>query len=385
MRSARFIRTCNSNLTNRGFTLAETLTAAFMASIILGASMNLMVGFRQGFLKDQTKASFNQDLRTALDLTGADVKRMGGYSSNLPTSLSAVEVINGSSGQPDTLVLRRSQSTASSMMVCRQVNTGALASVPLTLTQPEYNTAVTASTPPLTGPVPAAGCNPVNNFTNTVVASTSSGFPKDLDDWRTFRCSQDSQVAGCQGNSGEVAQAYIYGPSPTVPGLSNYRGEFFTYSTESNTPRSIQASSGTTLQNQYAAYTTTVYQGIEERRYTLVNNPKLSGDKILQLTVNGGTPQNLASGLADFQVQIRTQDPSSGTTTDYTAFPPAVTSTNNATWKQIQYVQVAMTAKSPPQNILTQLYGSDASDPTKVKNNLTMTAQFFPRNILSIQ
>lgn len=62
---------------NSGFTLVELLVTTLISTIILGASLSLIVDQRKQFLTDQNRTQTSQNLRAGMDLIGTDIKLTG--------------------------------------------------------------------------------------------------------------------------------------------------------------------------------------------------------------------------------------------------------------------------------------------------------------------
>lgn len=342
-----------SHLSSRGFTFTEVLVSALMGSIILGASMQLMVSLRQAFVQDRAGTVLTQNLRPSLDLLGADIKRAGERveSSDFP----AVEVVNGSNG--DELVVRRK--------VVLDSNTD------LPVCQTVTGTTIIMATP---GANPMApGCSPIDGTDNNQAQDKLQQWQTALDD---------------AASEGKPLKGYIYGLTST----NEKRGEFFTLGSVQSGIFAI--STAASLQNKYpgpvlidpeftggqpqlTGATSNAFL-IEERRYTVVNNPNRAGDKILRMVVNEDPDQtyDLANRIEDFQIKVsvRTVTENGDESDDIIVdtFPVnQCNGSNECSWSQIRAVEVSVKAQKPEQN-------SNLSDADR-----TLTARYFPRNVLS--
>jgi Tfp pilus assembly protein PilW len=340
---------------SKGFTFTEVLVSALMGSIILGASMQLMVSLRQTFVEDRASTTLTQNLRPSLDLLGADIKRTGERveASDFP----AVVVINKATG--DELIVRRKQiiNGNADLPVCQ--NTAART--------------IIVATPGVTPMAP--GCNPRDREGNDQAASK-------LQQWQTAL--NDATAAG------KTLKGYIYG----LTNGNTIQGEFFTLSGVDLA--TYTASSAGSLQNNYPGpqvdalatqaggqtqlteATSNAYL-IEERRYSLVNNPNRPGDKILRMVINEDSAQtyDLANRIEDFQVKVKVRTVTDGgnESNDITVDSFPVNQCNGSQtclWNQIRSIEVILKAQKPDGNV------GNLSDQDR-----TISAKYFPRNVLS--
>ena len=286
---------------DKGFTLPELLVASFLGMLVGGLMLSSTLANKRAFNFDMKRVQLDQNLRSGMDIMGADL-RVGGE--NLPTSFPAFEIVNGVSGAPDELVVRRNL-LDEVLPVCTSIPTGSTAL--------QVYFAVGGA---------------------TTAACTYSGQTYNYNSWRTYRTN----------NSGSV-RAYIYD-------VSAKNGEFFDYTNEGSTGTAyyILRSSGSWTFG-YPATSSSVYI-LEEWRIKL-----LAG--VLQIQVNGqtATPQNVVAGLSDFQVRAIMKDATIKTTMGRTD-----------DWSQMEALEVTLSGTT-----------------TFAKKTLTrtLTARFFPRNILS--
>ncbi|KJH72235.1 hypothetical protein UH38_07270 [Aliterella atlantica CENA595] len=361
---------------NKGFTLLELLVTLVVASVITGLALKLIVDQRQLFLNDQSRTQVNQNLRASLDLVGADIKQAG---ERLTTStLPVVRVINGSATDPnvpDELVLQRLV-IAESLPVCKTVTTG-----------------TTTSEIEVSQKGGAGLCN-------ASFSSPTATLPITLNQWKDSRCAKDGTSACARaidvnratvsnrcveekdGTDKECVWAYIYDPDTN-------RGEFFLYGFESpkdtpDTPTNayrVHRVDGEAWKNTYpygvlssTNPTNPTLYILEQRRYRLKDNvlelilneqiPPPSKSTSDFLVDNQTSPIRLVNQLSNFQVKALMQ---SGNT------PLTREDFNNTAiddWKQLKAIKIDVTAINP------------APNSTKVPN-LTVSAQFFPRNVSS--
>lgn len=302
----RFIPSCNS-----GFTLLELLIAAAVAVLVVGSALALVISNRRIYELDRVRTDVNQNLRSGLDLVGNDVRLAG---ENLPPNLPAVEIINGTGSNPDTLILRRNVSTLP-LTVCNNLSGG---------------TSVIQVAD--TGVNPIAGCQFVDENTN--------GIHDPLEGWIQYRTDNGGQV-----------QVYAYNAATQV-------GEFFTYIGEPAGGTSIQRSAGM-WQNTYTAGSPIVIYTLEQRVYQVSNG-------ILQAVVTGqnnvSQTLSLVRGISNFQATATMKTGATTTTVSSLAGGPTYN------WKNIVSINVVLS-------------GAQTGQGTSIQR--TLSAQFFPRNILS--
>lgn len=372
MKLKQFIRD-----SNEGFTLVELLVTLVIASIVLGLSLSLIVQQRKLFVEDKARTQVNQNLRVIADIVGTDIKQAGERLVG-NTQLPVVRVIDGGgpvgAPLPDQLILQR-KVIDQILPVCQTITAGT--------TQSTIDVSVKGGTGDCT-------------FSDGNLATWS---PDNLEEWQDARCSKDNNTVcnrtanvandSCaeQAESAtdrECLWAYIYNPGTN-------KGEFFLYSFEAprdnpdtvtNRYRIYRAPSATASKNIWLnTYTynpatpasNPLLYILEERSYSLVDNPNLVGDKILRLVLNRQTtPITLVNQLKNFQVQVVTLG-ATPTSPDLmpNAFNPTIdifnpteTITNN--WQQIKSINITFKPNLPPGSIQN--------------NNLDLSAKFFPRN-----
>lgn len=300
---------------DKGFTLIELLVSMVIASIVISMAFSAVLYNRRLYVEDQARVNVNQNLRAALDFVGNDIKQAGERitAPNFP-----VITIASSS----ELVLRR-RLDLPILPVCQDIT--------ISSTDKVY-AASSAATPP-------QGCNPLPD-------ANSDGWKDNLEAWRNYRCLQDGET-GCQGKTSEKVRAFIYD--------GNGNGEYFDYIGENNTTFELQKQTTNPVwQNRYTT-SSSIYL-LEERKFTLADN-------ILQLSIDGKTPEKLVNQLSTFEVKAvlpGTPDIEKGT------FPET-----GDRWNQIKSIKVNLTATAPPAQL-------------NIKNSrLQASGKFFPRNTLS--
>jgi len=378
-----------------------------VASIILGFALKFIVDQRKFFVEDRTRTQIYQNLRTAMDLVGTDIRQAGeSLPANPPpwNSLPVVQVNNGASGTPDELVLQRKEPEWRELVglpVCRTINAGAATGANSTI-----DVSIDFS------PANTSDCQYNNN--------DADAFPDNLQPWRDARCNRDG-TAGCvagsrvvtaiepkslmtndictaQGSTGTGAKeclwAYIYDPV-------NQRGEFFHYAFEDSYVsgtrtryRIYRAPSSTRNSWQYT-YTYTaptaanpnpinpIIYILEERRYRLINNPDIAGDKVLELTLLNQDatestntfrlvdPIRIANQLSNFQLMVNAiTNPTTGATTPLDSFPVTNPTAYNWQNRTLKSIRVDLTAINPSSDAITV-------------PNTQLNTEFFPRNALN--
>jgi type IV pilus assembly protein PilW len=237
------------------------LISVAIGSVVTAGVMTLALSARQVFEQDQRRSTVNQNLRSGMGLLGIDVRQAG---ERMPGDAPAVEVVNGSSGAPDALVLRRNLLDYV-LPLCKDINAGSSAD------------SVFVGKKKITGSVPP-GCSPVPD-------TNSDGWPDNMEAWREYRIA----------NGGRVL-AYIHNP---VTG----NGEFFTYDAEDNSTFHIHKANPGNWQYDYVMNQQPRIYIIEQKRYLL------NGDT-LQCVLNENTSAalNLVNHIRDFQVRALLDD-----------------------------------------------------------------------------
>ncbi|MCB0310173.1 MAG: prepilin-type N-terminal cleavage/methylation domain-containing protein [Bdellovibrionales bacterium] len=246
MTSKAYLLRCDS-----GFTLTELMVASTIGLIVLGLGIQSTNAMRYLYLHDIVRTRMHQDMRSALDIMGVNIRQAG---ENFNASFPAIQLIDGGAGS-DELVLHRNL-IDEVLNVCTDVNSGS------GVTNIYFAIAGTEQ-----------GCAYSDNL---------FGFSS----WQSFRTAHGGQ-----------AQGYILN-------LGSKLGEFFTYSGETDngsTELSLQTGSGA-WSRDYPAGTSALYV-LEKWNFRLV-------DDVLQLVINDDQDNalNVAFGLTDFQVRAHLQD-----------------------------------------------------------------------------
>jgi len=278
----------------KGVTLVELLLALVVGMVVLGLAFSITLSNRRLYQVDQSRTALNQNLRTAMDMIGADVRQAG---ERMPQDFTPIEVIDG--GQLDTLVLRRSL-LDTVLPVCEPIKGGS--------NEDNINVAKKVN-------APNAAC--------TFDDSNGNGSDDRIDRWREFRCSQDG-VAGCQGNSQEVLRAYVYNPLTR-------QGEWIIYDREDNSGVKIHKANNESWLYTYRVEDKPRIYVLEERRYRLK-------DGFLQLVINGdvNNPRNVIDRATAFSVRALMRD-----NTWRTAIDP------QSTWTDIASLEIQLTGRNP--------------------------------------
>jgi hypothetical protein len=352
---------------NQGLSLVELVVGSIISLIVIGLAFSGAIANRTLFLEDQSRNNVNQNLRSGLDILGADVQQIGeglGTVSNFP----AFQITNNGVGTSSEIIIRRSP--LSPLPVCADIVAGT-------------STPITVGIPGST----LGGCNPgVDNNGNT--------FPdRDVDLWRNYRLDNIGR--------GLPTQAFIFDGTD--------KGEVFGYSQEDRFPNDatgrfrISRTSDSWLRN-YGEGRANVYL-VEERRYRLCPAAQITqpncravagADNVLHVIVNGNftNPIQLINGIDQFNVEVFRQPavvPASETNptpdfcwqggTPVTPVPNApVACTNTAqTWNQITSVRVTMRALNDAPSDLIRLDPNAA----RAEDKRVLTRDYFPRNVLT--
>jgi hypothetical protein len=340
----------------QGLSLVELVVGGIISLIVIGLAFSGAIANRTLFLEDQSRNNVNQNLRSGLDILGADVQQVGeglGTVNNFP----AFQVTNNGNGTSSEIIIRRNP--LNPLPVCADVAAGT--STPITVS-------ITGST--------INGCNLPD---------------RDLAAWRNYRLDNVSR--------GLVTQAIIFD--------GTNQGEVFEYSLEDPLPATgpfrISRASGS-WGGAYGTSRANVYL-IEERRYRLcpaaqISSPSCSAvagaDNVLHVIVNGDftNPIQLINGIDQFNVGVfrapavvpvtetnPTPDFCWQGATPVTPVPNApVACTNTAqTWNQITSVRVTMRALNDAPSDLIRL----DPDAVRAEDKRVLTREYFPRNVLT--
>jgi type II secretory pathway pseudopilin PulG len=390
----------------KGFTVIELIFGLLIMLLIGGFTMNALIEAGNSFNKDKKDIQSAQNLTAVLELIGNDVKQSGERiinDDNFPTieirQESSATLADGSPIQRSTLIVRRGL-VPSALTLCADIPVGTAAGITNLVVR---DTTLPVGTNPGCNQNPAASLNP-DPLRVAVNYRCELGDPN-----YSYTPGQDScnPIPANPNNIPALQKGLI---AISRPGgnicMFEHTGENLAFSPTQST---LTVAALSTCANTVAYNTNLPIYLIEERRYTL----DTSGN--LQVSVNGGTPSTLISGIAKFKVSARGYistpatplenrviDPTGGgaafacTAADVTAgvSPSAGTNAdptyacrlnfgaNVANWKQIAGVRIELQAKYDPTG--RETYASAAAIPNnKNIEQLKASAEFFPRNVLS--
>lgn len=252
------------NLNNKGYSLIELLVAVTLGMIICGMSLSAILANRKLYQYDLVRTRINQNLRSAMDLVGVNIREAG---ENLSASFPAVELINGINGGPDELILRRSL-VDEVLKLCLPISHGA------SITDIYF-----------AYPTTEPGCTYTDQQHN-------------YDVWRQYRLDYEANQATEIQPSPAVM---IYDPTQLI-------GEFFDYESEASAGSNmyIIRPPGTFL-HSYTVGQTALFL-MEEWRFRI--DTDLNFEPVLQVIQNGNAanPLNVSYNISDFQVSIILSD-----------------------------------------------------------------------------
>lgn len=246
-------------VSDRGFTLVELLVTSFLGLLMLALTLAATTSNRRLYRYDLVRTKINQNMRSALDIMGIDIRQGG---ENLFPTFPAIEIIDGALGAPDELVIRRN-TIDEVFNFCQQIDSG---SGNTTVYVADDNQA-------------QSGCDRTSNLNS-------------YNRWQATRLADDD----------DVIDVYAYNRSTRL-------GEFFSYSSEGTSSTQYYLTrSGGTWQNTYNVGSSSLYI-LEEWRYRIQSDT-------LQLIINQDTaaPLNVVDGVTDFQVSALMQDGTTRTT-----------------------------------------------------------------------
>ncbi|MCP3982235.1 MAG: prepilin-type cleavage/methylation domain-containing protein [bacterium] len=246
--------------------MVELLVSVSIVSLVGGAALTLALSGRAAFELDQARNDLQQNLRAGMDFLVTDVRVAG---QRLPQDFTVVEIVDGSAGAPDQLIVRRNK-LATVLRVCADISAGS----------GDKKIFVAQTLAPIT-----PGCS--------VVDDDADGWPENLQDWKEYR---EARVG-----AGNPITAYIYNPASQV-------GEFFEYAAEHATLgyRVQLGAAPHTWANEYLVTENSRLYFLEERTYEIQ-------DGVLQMIEDGdaANPVRLVDDVTDFQVRALFQDGSS--------------------------------------------------------------------------
>lgn len=273
----RSTRSCCSAAGERGFTLTELMVGMAVALVVTGATLSLAMSTRGLYEADQSRTKLNQSLRAARDFLATDIQHAG---ERLGNTFPVLEIVNGASGAPDELIVRRNL-LDTVLSVCWNVQGGQMWII--------VGIDPTFPTPP------TPGCFKMPGAENVLA-------------WQNHRTTHGADDDGSA--TAVDLRAYIYNPTTGS-------GQFFDYTGEWMTPmfHMIFAAPGTVWQNPYPLAEKPQLYILEERRYAL------AGDT-LQFVRNGmADPLNIVDGIDSLQLRaLFKPDPPNATPSPMTTF-----------------------------------------------------------------
>ncbi len=284
MRSKVFLQ----NLTkdpDRGFTIVELLISMTLFLVISAIALSSLISLNKLYHHDVLRAKANQDLRGIFDLVASEVRLVG---ENLPSTFPAITLVNGTSGAPDVLSLRRNI-LGEVLKLCNTITAGTAAS--------NLRFSLHSST---SSPTPA-----------------SCGYTVNLNNYNAWN---SHWVAEGSGN----VKAYLFNQTTKV-------GEFFTFNNigvSAGYYRLVKQNLGNWV-NTYNINNGSIYL-LEEWELQLDTT-----NRVLKLINADDTTNflNIANNITAFQAEIEMQDGSTVNT---------FTSADN--WREIQAVVITITS-----------------------------------------
>ena len=305
----------------KGLTLIELLVALAISSIVIALVLPLLLSNQRLVKVDQSRTAVFQNLRSAMELVGTDVRIAGErLEQRGGPNIMPIEIVKGENGEPDEIILRRNL-LDSVLPVCDSIN--------------------------------------ANSSQNSVKVAR-----KNHPHWEQFCDPEDSRLAEWQEyrlkngvedeNDKKSITAFIYNPI-------SRQGEFFGYNHDDMSKHQIHRASGSWKydydqeenENDGSPMLPTLYI-LEERRYRLNTE-----NNILELVINGNDEEvkNIAGEIFDFRVQAVMID---GSTVD------EISTTSH--WRNLKAIKVTLESQSSVQDETVQR---------------TISSRFFPRNVMS--
>lgn len=310
-----------------GFSLLEMLVALAVMGIIAALLVPLLLGARQSLQADQVRVGVNQQLRSASDLVGADIRTAGErFPSRSALQLQPIEIVKGSNDDPDEIILRRNL-WEGTLPLCQNNLSG-------------NSQNVTVAAPP----------NPNsswNTYPECIQPYLQNDFPRNIAEVR--------ELANEIGENG-ILRGYIWNPALNDGAGA---GEFFNFEVPppgtgqgQGQNRQLRRVGGGSWQHTHLRDEFPRIYILEERRY------RLNGE-ILELVINGDEDGALraVAGITGMVAQYLLDDDS------VVDVLPA-----SMGWRNIRGVSVTFTS--------AEEQGREATD-------RTLASTFFPRNVLS--
>ena len=255
-----------------GLTIVELLIGMAITLGVMAAGLTLALAGLSLYEADHARTRLNQNLRATQDFLAADVRQAG---ERLGDDFPAIEILDGASGAPDELILRRNL-LGTVLRSCQQTVENSVAEIYI-----------------------ADPTDPVNGC-QLVPDDNGDGWRDNHGAWNAYRLANGVTVG-----SDVVVAAYIFNPA-------NGDGEFFGYVGDNAGSSYLEVESGHVWQNSYPNNDRPRVYLLEERRYRLV-------DGVLQLIVNGEDPNplNMVEQIQDIQIVAAFQDGTTQTTLSF--------------------------------------------------------------------
>ncbi len=302
MKLKQCIRDCDS-----GFTILELLVATSMSLLIIGGAIGGTLSLRSLYAIDLSRTRLNQDMRSSIDFVGVYLRQAG---ERLPSGVLAIEIIDGTAGAPDELILRRNL-LDEVLTVCQ------------TIPANSSDTKIHLSTS-------ASGVSP---------ACVYGGQAQNFSAWQAHRSAE-----------GGTVKVYIYN-------LATQDGEFVDYVSESDTGLSMSIDRATgPITHQYDAESSAVYVMLEWR-FRLSTLPSSEG--VLEVIENEdlANPLRVAFGVTDFQLQAILQSgtvlTSFGSGDAWSELEAIEVSVSGSEQRKSQSIDTQLTSRFFPRNILS--------------------------------
>lgn len=302
-----------------GFSLAELVITLVLMSLIMALLLPLLVSARSMVGTDQVRTELGQNLRAAMDLMGADIRIAGERFPEGSVLQLSPIEIVAGGTDPDEVLLRRNL-WGGTLPVCEAVLTGVQQTIRVV-----RNAAWLSSSPGDEHP--------------------ECGQPTDTNGWPQNLGEVDA-LADSIG-AGGVLHGFLIDPA-----TGNSEFIQFTVPADADATGMIERTTASALTHSYTLENRPLIYILSERRYRVL-------DETLELVVNGdgGAPFRAAAHVVGLVARYVLPD---GTVVD--AIPSGMT------WRDITSLEITLTVS------MTQ--GPETAE-------RTVTARFFPRNILS--
>ena len=308
-------------LTNRGMTLVEVLIGAALGGLIIALAMGISVSNRKLLTTDQARTTINQNLRSALDIVGNDIRITGErLSRESNVGISAIEVVGG-----NKLILRRNLSSFS-LPFCEGSFVAGHRNIVVALNSSYFG----------------IDLNSDDGQQCRVIDTDGDGKPDNWQAWKEFR----------EENGGRI-RAYLYTPSEEgVQDFFNYVGETEISYWWGGKKFQIDVDRSEEVTNTYRLSEKPNLLLLEEQTYYLDNGT-------LMVNKDNAITQSIINDIESFEVRVVKQDGSKLETFN---------TDSGLDWTEIAGIEISITGKQKDR-------GKDIER--------TLTGRYFPRNILS--